>query len=119
MIAPNYTYAAHVTRIIDGDTLDITLDLGFHLTAMLRLRLARVNTPELTSTDPEIRAKAKEAKAFLEGVVLGNNVMVQMQKSDAFGRYLAEVWYMNTEQYNLSDVLLEQKLAVLYVKGGA
>jgi len=117
-IAPNYTFFARVTKIIDGDTLDILLSLGFHLTATLRLRLARVDTPEMSDQDPEVRLKARAAKDFVAGAVLGHEVVVRTQKSDSFGRYLAEVWY-GLEQTNLNDALLAQGHAVLYVRGSA
>ena len=43
----NYTYKAHVDRVVDGDTFDVTVDLGFRITTYQRLRLAGVETPEV------------------------------------------------------------------------
>ena len=42
----NYTYKAKLVRCVDGDTMDVDVDLGFHLTARIRCRLLGVNTPE-------------------------------------------------------------------------
>ena len=41
-----YHYKAKAERVIDGDTLDVNIDLGFKITTVQRIRLARINTPE-------------------------------------------------------------------------
>ena len=117
MIEPNYIYRAISARVVDGDTLDCDVDVGFHLTARLRLRLNRINTYELTAKDPAIRALALEGASLTGSVVPpGTACVIQTTKADAFGRYLAEVWYVDASgaQVNLNDRLLASGLAVLY-----
>jgi micrococcal nuclease len=117
MIGPAYQYEAHCDRVIDGDTLQVTVSLGFMLTMDMRLRLARINTPEMHSKDPEVRERAKEAQAFVVHRVLDKDIVIQTRKADAFGRYLAEVWcVVEGEQRNLNDDLLAAGLAVLYTR---
>ena len=114
-ITPSHTYRAYVTEVIDGDTFDAMVDPGFHLTIKLRLRLARVNTPELHAKDPEVRSNAAAARMFVAAHIDGAEVLVITRKADAFGRYLAEVWYeLLGEQVNLSDQLLATGHAVPY-----
>ncbi|PTG08604.1 thermonuclease family protein [Staphylococcus chromogenes] len=95
-----YIFKAKVLRVIDGDTLVIDLDMGFETHTIKRVRLLGVDTPE--------RGKPgyNESKAFTTQVVLDNDVYVQTYKSDAFGRYLADVWYrVGDNEYRLSHEL--------------
>ena len=110
---PGYSYKAHVLGVVDGDTLDCQVDLGFYATMRLRLRLARVNCPELHALDPNERKRAEAAKSHTQTIV-GRDVIVRTQKADAFGRWLAEVDY-GTGQ-NLNDELLNGALAVPYAR---
>lgn len=56
-----YTYKAKIVNVVDGDTVDAQVDLGFNIQANVRLRFAGINTAELRSNDP----KAQEAKNLL------------------------------------------------------
>ena len=55
----DYIRNAIVTKILDGDTIDVSVDLGYHLTTQARLRFNRINAPEMST------AAGKEAKAFI------------------------------------------------------
>ena len=109
-----YVYHAKCVRVVDGDTMDVDVDVGFHLTMRMRLRLLRVNTPELTSADAIERTHAQQAKAYVDALLTGKPIVIQTQKADAFGRYLAEVWCEDT---NVSDELLGMGLARPYTRG--
>ncbi len=104
----NYVRNAVVIHVVDGDTVDASIDFGFSIFQVHRLRLLRVDTPELHSPDETLRAKAAEAKEFVIQQVMSRNVIVETVKSDSFGRYLAEVYYIDPKgvQHNLSDELL-------------
>jgi micrococcal nuclease len=117
MIAPTFIYKAEVTNVVDGDTVDMVIDQGFYNQTKQRVRLLRVNTPELTDKDPAVRQKALEAKQFVINTVLNKKVVIRSEKSDSFGRFLAEVYYLDGEvQKNLSDELINGGLAVHYTK---
>ena len=95
-----YIFKAKVLRVIDGDTLEMRIDLGFHTHTVRKVRLLGVDTPE--------RGKPgyNEAKAFTTGTVLGKDVYVQTYQADAFGRYLADVWYQEGDnEFRLSHEL--------------
>lgn len=115
----NYAYRAMVTRVVDGDTVDALIDVGFRILTEQRLRLARIDTPELRGGTAESKAKAREARDYVRKV-LGPfvDVVVQTSKADSFGRYLTEVWYKTAEGkwVNLSDELLSKGLAKKYDK---
>lgn len=83
-----YTYAANVVRVVDGDTLDLDVDLGFYLRTRLRFRLNGYNAPEMTGVEAPIGV---EAQRFLAAMV-GGSVRVTTYKGDAFGRWLCDVY---------------------------
>src|SRR5574342_702053 len=87
-----YFYKATVVNIVDGDTIDAVIDVGFKMTTTQRLRLLGVDTPEINSKDEALREAARTAKAWLAEVLLHEAVIIHTVKSDAFGRYLADVY---------------------------
>lgn len=111
-----WTFRARRIRVVDGDTLDVTIDCGFHTYRVERVRLLGVNTPELHASDPGLRQAAQEAKAFtnrwcadhLHGTVSpeGWPLLLRTSKSDVFGRWLASVFCV--EGHSLVDDLLAQ-----------
>lgn len=83
-----YTYRATVLRVIDGDTLDVTVDLGFRVHHQIRVRLAGINCPELKTPD------GQRAKQFVENWLAANlpvTLQTQLDKTEKYGRYLGRV----------------------------
>lgn len=120
-----YLYWAVVMRWVDGDTVDVLLDLGFNTHRKERLRLVGVNTPELRPKHddfptPEERnahiEKAKEALALCEKLApAGFKVLVRTYKDEKgkYGRYLASVIHdPNNLQNSVNLELLDAGLAV-------
>lgn len=100
-----YTFRAKCTRVVDGDTAQITLDHGFKTTSEQRVRLLGVDTPERNQEN------WKEATAFTKSQIEGADIYVQTFKSDVFGRYLAKVYYATDEGVKcLNDELYAQGL---------
>ncbi len=102
-----YEYRATCVHVVDGDTVDLVIDLGFHMSAQLRCRLLGVNTPELFGTDSAGKSRALGAKAYVKDRILGKQVLVRTEKSDSFGRWLADIIY---DGNNLSDELITSGL---------
>jgi len=94
-----FHYRARCVRVVDGDTADLVVDVGFHQTATLRLRLLGVDTPEMHAKDPAERERAVLARQYLiqalkPGLALPQDwpLRIRTEKSDAFGRWLADIW---------------------------
>ena len=93
-----------VDAVVDGDTYDLTVDVGFHLYATVRVRLHGYDTPELTKGTPFERDEAVRATRVAElwWSGLGDGpwrYWVRTEKDDAFGRWLGDVWReAHTEQ---------------------
>lgn len=108
-----YYYKGIVTRVIDGDTICIkNLELGFGATLDMRVRLLGVNAPEMKG---ETLFAARAAQQFVVNKVLGNEVIIRTEKGDAFGRWLAIVYYYTNKEYKcLNDELIQEGFAVPY-----
>lgn len=86
-----YSYRATVRQWIDGDTVEVDLDLGFSIHRIDRVRVYGVNCPEMRSGLDRERGRA--AKAFSESLApVGSTVVARTLKdSDKYGRFLAEI----------------------------
>lgn len=87
-----YTYKAKVIRIVDGDTIEVDLDLGMKISVKTKLRLADIDTPETyRPLSEEERTHGKEATAFVSNLILDKYVTVRTKKTGKYGRYIAHV----------------------------
>jgi micrococcal nuclease len=102
-----YNFEAYCTNVVDGDTADLVIDVGFRMTTEQRVRLLGINTPERGHEGYQA------AKDYLKERILDKLMIVQTRKSDAFGRYLATVY---VDGQNINEELLSLGLAVPYVK---
>ncbi len=84
-----WQYQAVIERVVDGDTIDVRLDLGFDVWTRQRLRLLDIDTPE---TRGPTRLEGLDAMMATERLLPNDTpVVVETEKDDAFGRYLARV----------------------------
>ena len=82
-----YTYAARVTNVIDGDTLDVRIDIGFGISVSDRLRLKGINAKEMTEL------KGRQAKHFLKTYLKECPVVIlRTEKEGMFGRWIADLF---------------------------
>jgi micrococcal nuclease len=98
-----YYYKAKVTRVVDGDTIDCDVFLGFHMTARIRFRLARINTPEVRGVE---KVEGRAAKDYLIQLLEDNQneVIIRTEKTGKYGRWLAEVY---VSEINVNDDLVK------------
>lgn len=104
-------------NVVDGDTIDCTIDLGFYVYTAQRLRLLRVDTPEINSKDPDEREAALRAKRFLQDILIGkSNISVMTTKQEKYGRFLAEVFLREEDGSftSVNDLLLDNGMAKAY-----
>ncbi len=64
-----YEYSCQVTRVVDGDTIDADLDLGFNIHHKCRVRLYGIDTPESRTRDKDEKARGKLAAKFLQDAI--------------------------------------------------
>ena len=110
----NWVFKGHVVKVVDGDTIDVLVDMGFSIFHKTRLRLARVDTPELNSSDSAEREEAKIAKQWVIDYCLNKDIFFETTGKGKYGRYLAEIFTVDNTEKSINDLLLENGLAKLY-----
>jgi len=93
----DYSYRVKkVTKIVDGDTIDVLLDMGFDILYQQRVRLFGIDTPESRTRDKEEKKYGLLSKYFLKAELsLGKKITVKTYKGDEtgkFGRILGDIW---------------------------
>lgn len=113
-----YFYSATIYNVVDGDTVDAAIDLGFRIEWRQRWRLYGINTYEMNAADLRLRALAVEAKHTVEGL-LGKQVIFRthMDRADKYGRWLTIVHYQDIDGawHVLNDELVAAGLATVYL----
>jgi|TARA_Y100000034_G_scaffold114338_1_gene150355 micrococcal nuclease len=98
-----YHYSAEVTRVVDGDTVDAFVDLGFDMHSKQRVRLFGINTPECRTRDKEEKKRGLAAKARLKEMLSEEKnkcvIKTRLDKKGKFGRVLG-VLYVNDKDLN-------------------
>ena len=106
-----YNYKAKLIKTVDGDTVDLMVDLGFDMWHKIRVRLAGINTPESRTKDLREKELGLEAKTFTENFLKGKEIIVHTNKQGKFGRFLAN---LTVNGQDLSQALIEANLAREY-----
>ena len=113
-----------INRVVDGDTIDVTIDLGFDLYKKERVRVAGVDTPEKRTRDLEEKALGYDAtnwlKDALDGAIAGDDDLIIRTELDGgvgkYGRLLGWL-YIGDEEVSLNEQMIEQGYAWAYDGG--
>tara|TARA_R110002074_G_scaffold7414_1_gene31839 strand:+ start:18 stop:434 length:417 start_codon:yes stop_codon:yes gene_type:complete len=110
-----YEYNCKVEKIVDGDTIDVVLDLGFDILYKSRVRLYGIDTPESRTRDLDEKVRGKMASAFLrKAIEEGEKVCIQTKLKDSrgkFGRVLGDVV---VDGVNINQSMVDNHHAVKY-----
>ncbi len=100
-----YEYKAIVDRVVDGDTIDVTIDLGFKTWKKVRVRMEGINTPESRTRDLEEKKLGLAAKARLQEILKHNNneCVLRVSGVGKFGRALSTVFVESLSPLNGDD----------------
>ena len=102
-----------VVKVVDGDTVDVFIDLGFNIFHVERLRLNRVDAPETLTKDKNEKKYGMEAKSFVsDWLKEQKKIKIQTFKDDKYGRILAE--FIGDGNICLNDLLLNEGYAWSY-----
>ena len=111
---PAFKYAAKVIKVIDGDTIDCVIDLGFYVSTHERFRLYGIDTPEKTSKNATVKKLAFDASKYVTDTIQGKDIILECFGKDKYGRWLAIVTFNDV---NLNDHLIELGFAKAYLGG--
>ena len=110
-----YEYNCTVERVVDGDTIDVTLDLGFDILHKCRVRLYGIDTPESRTRDLDEKARGKMAGAFLKQAIdNGTQVVIQTKLKDSRGKYGRVLGNVIVDGLNINETMVKNYLAVAY-----
>jgi endonuclease YncB( thermonuclease family) len=113
-----YTYKIkEIAKVVDGDTIDVIIDLGFGLTKKERVRIAGIDAPESRTRDLYEKKLGLEAKYWLkEHIEYCDNAIIKTEKEGKYGRILG---WLYTDEFSISlnDVMIEKGYAWEYDGG--
>ena len=100
-----YEYKAVIDRVVDGDTIDVTIDLGFSVWKKIRVRMEGINTPESRTRDLEEKKRGLAAKDRLKSILEFNNneCVLKVSGVGKYGRALATVLVESLSPLNGKD----------------
>ena len=111
-------FVKEVKNVVDGDTIDVVIDLGFDILFASRVRLAGIDTPESRTTDKAEKALGLEAKEYLKKYLKdAKSVVIRTEKMDSsekYGRILGWV-YVNGDSESLNNKMINDGYAWGYL----
>ena len=109
-----YKYRVEVTRVVDGDTVDVDIDLGFGMIyKKQRVRMMGIDTPESRTRDLEEKFYGKASKANLEKILSGQEIQLVSHDKGKFGRILGEL-FIGGASYSVNQQQIDENHAVPY-----
>lgn len=107
-----------VTGVVDGDTIDVDIDLGFNISYSQRVRLAGIDTPESRTSDKAEKALGLESKEFLKKAISqASLVVIKTEKPDSsekYGRILGWV-YLDNSPKSINEIMIDEGYAWGYL----
>jgi micrococcal nuclease len=111
-------FVKEVKNVVDGDTIDVIIDLGFDILFSSRVRLAGIDTPESRTTDKAEKALGLESKEYLKKHLKDAKSIVikteKMNSSEKFGRILGWL-YINKDTVSVNDKMINDGYAWGYM----
>ena len=110
-----YEYKCKVTRVVDGDTIDVILDLGFSVLHKCRVRLYGIDTPESRTRDLDEKALGLLAKDFLQNkIAAGENIILRSELKDSKRKYGRVLGSVIVDGVDINLLMVESHHAVKY-----
>ena len=110
-----YEYRAKVIKVIDGDTIDVDIDLGFGvILAKQRIRLYGIDTPESRTSDKVEKFYGKISSAFMKDHCPRGSYITLRTHLDSKGKYGRILGEIIVDDVNINQLMVEQHMAVEY-----
>lgn len=108
----------NITKVVDGDTIDVDIDLGFNISYSQRVRLAGIDTPESRTSDKAEKILGLESKEYLKSKLKDAKLIVikteKPDSSEKYGRILGWL-YVNGDTISINDQMIEDGYAWGYL----
>jgi micrococcal nuclease len=108
-----YSYRANLIKVVDGDTIDAEIDLGFNIKVTKRIRLHNIDAPEVRTSNDLEKKRGKLAKNRLINLLEQNRGLFVLKSHGIgkFGRCLGEIFIENE---SINEKLLKEGLVTAY-----
>ena len=111
-------YVKKVSKVVDGDTIDVDIDLGFDISFSSRVRLAGIDTPESRTSDKMEKTLGLESKEYLKKAIDASKVVVikteKMDSSEKYGRILGWV-FLDGSEVSINQKMIDDGYAWGYM----
>jgi len=111
-------YVKKVSKVVDGDTIDVDIDLGFDISFSSRVRLAGIDTPESRTTNKAEKALGLESKAYLKNAIdSAKTIVIKTEKIDSsekYGRILGWV-FLDGADKSINQKMIDEGYAWGYL----
>jgi micrococcal nuclease len=109
-----------VTKVVDGDTIDADIDLGFDISLTKRIRLAGIDTPESRTTNLKEKALGLESKEWMKKTLAGaKDILIKTELPDStekYGRIIGHL-FINGQDTSLNNQMIAEGYALAYDGG--
>ena len=109
-----------ISKVVDGDTIDADIDLGFDISLSKRIRLAGIDTPESRTTNVKEKAMGLESKDWLKKTLEGaKDILIKTELPDStekYGRIIGHL-FINGQETSLNNQMIEEGYALEYSGG--
>jgi len=109
-----------VTKVVDGDTIDADIDLGFDISLTKRIRFAGIDTPESRTTNLKEKALGLESKEWLKKILDGaKDILIKTELPDStekYGRIIGHL-FINGQETSLNNQMIAEGYALAYDGG--
>ena len=109
-----------VLKVVDGDTIDASIDLGFDISLEKRIRLAGIDTPESRTTNLKEKALGLESKEWLKKILDGaKDILIKTELPDStekYGRIIGHL-FINGQETSLNNQMIAEGYALAYDGG--
>ena len=109
-----------VLKVVDGDTIDASIDLGFDISLEKRIRFAGIDTPESRTTNVKEKAMGLESKEWLKKTLEGaKDILIKTELPDStekYGRIIGHL-FINGQETSLNNQMIEEGYALSYDGG--
>ena len=109
-----------ITKVVDGDTIDANIDLGFDISLTKRIRLAGIDSPESRTTNLKEKALGLETKEWLKKTLEdAKDILIKTEKPDStekYGRIIGHL-FINGQETSLNNQMIDEGYALAYEGG--
>ena len=109
-----------VTKVVDGDTIDADIDLGFDISLTKRIRLAGIDTPESRTTNLKEKALGLESKEWMKKTLANaKDILIKTELPDStekYGRIIGHL-FINGQETSLNNQMIDEGYALAYDGG--